>query len=325
MTRLVALVAALLPAAALAHPLAPALLEIAEGDGHAIEVVWKTSRWKPTGVELQPVLPQGCTPVAEPTIEDDATGRTQRWPARCDAALVGSTIAVDGLATTSTNVIVRVRLGDGRVLQGLLDAGTPHFVVPERPSPIAVLRSYAALGVEHILFGFDHLLFVFGLLLLARGWRLLLETVTAFTLGHSVTLALATLGYATLPSGPVELLIALTILYLAVELATDRRESSWARRRPWLMAASFGLLHGLGFAGALREVGLPEGEIPLALLSFNVGIEAGQIAFVAVVVFGYFALRPLIARTPARIAAAPIHLMGTLAAYWCFERAAALW
>lgn len=310
---------------ALAHPLAPALLELTEAGGGRVEVRWKTSLWRPTGSALEPVLPATCTSIDDRVSDDDDTGRTERWALRCTGPLNGATIGVDGLATTSTNAIVRVRLQDGRVLQTVLAGDTSRYVVPERPAAGAVLRSYAGLGIEHILRGFDHLLFVFGLLLLAgSGWRLI-ETVTAFTLGHSVTLALATLGVANLPSGQVELLIAVTILWLAVELAGDPRRRSWARRRPWLMASGFGFLHGLGFAGALHEVGLPEGEIPLALFAFNVGIEAGQLLFVAAVLSLAAALRPLRLRLPAMAMDVPVYAMGTLAAYWCFERAALLW
>jgi hydrogenase/urease accessory protein HupE len=316
---------ALIAGTALAHPLAPALLELTESDGGRVEVRWKTSLWRPTGSALEPVLPASCTGLTDRVGEDDDTGRTERWTLHCTAPLVGATIGVDGLATTSTNAIVRVRLQDGRVLQTVLADDSARYIVPERPAAGEVLRSYAGLGVGHILQGFDHLLFVFGLLLLAGSGRRLIGTVTAFTLGHSVTLALATLGVAALPSGPVELLIAATILWLAVELASDPRRRSWARRRPWLMASGFGLLHGLGFAGALREVGLPEGEIPLALFAFNVGIEAGQLLFVATVLALAAALRPLRLRLPAAATAVPVYVMGTLAAYWCFERAAMLW
>lgn len=321
--RLAAILLALAPASARAHPLAPALLELREVGAGRVDVRWKTSLWKPNGPAIEPILPADCEPASEPTVEDDATGRTERWVLQCAASLVGAEVGVRGL--TATNAIVVVRVADGRVLQTVLDAGNPRFVIPERPAILDVLRDYAELGIEHILFGSDHLLFVFGLILLAGSGRRLVATVTAFTLGHSVTLALATLGYAMLPSGPVELLIALTILWLAVELADDSGPPSWTRRRPWAMAGLFGLLHGLGFAGALREVGLPEGEIPLALLSFNLGIEAGQLVFVAAVLAAALTLRRQLTELSPMDRKIPVYVMGTLAAYWCFERAAALW
>jgi hydrogenase/urease accessory protein HupE len=179
------------------------------------------------------------------------------------------------------------------------------------------------MGIGHLLTGWDHLAFVLGLVLLVGDWRRLLGTVTSFTLGHSLTLSLAALGFVRLPAGPIEAAIALSILILAVELA-HRDRPSLLGRRPWLMAASFGLLHGLGFAGALAQVGLPVREIPLALLSFNVGIELGQIAFILAVLGLSFALSPLLRRLPAWTTAVPTYCIGSLAAFWLFQRLAAL-
>jgi len=186
-----------------------------------------------------------------------------------------------------------------------------------------VLRDYVRLGVHHIATGFDHLLFVFGLVLLANGTRRLLWTVTAFTAGHSVTLSLATLGVVRFPTAPIELAIAATILVLALELAQERSES-WLRRRPWAVAFAFGLLHGFGFAGALAEVGLPQEEIPVALLAFNLGIELGQLAFVACVLALRSLVAPALAGAPAWLRNAPVTVMGALAVYWCLDRGARL-
>jgi len=198
------------------------------------------------------------------------------------------------------------------------------ITVPARPSRLAVLRDYVRLGVEHILTGPDHLLFVFGLLLLVGTPRLLIATATAFTLGHSLTLTAAVLDIVRVPSGPAELMIALTVFVLACELARDAVRPTLMRQFPWAMAGVFGLLHGLGFAGALREVGLPDGDIPLALFSFNVGVEVGQIAFIVVVLALRAGLRRLPARWPRWAEWVPVYGMGTLAAFWCFQRAAAL-
>ena len=182
-----------------------------------------------------------------------------------------------------SGAVVRVVFSDGRVAEGVLAGDPPVFQVPAAPRPWRVLVDYARLGVGHILTGPDHLLFVFGLVLLAGASRRLLTTVTAFTLGHSVTLAAAVLGLVRLPAAPIEVAIAASVFVLAVELARDPGRPSAIRRRPWVMAFVFGLLHGLGFASALTEAGLPAGEIPLALLGFNLGIEVGQIAFVGCV------------------------------------------
>jgi hydrogenase/urease accessory protein HupE len=221
-------------------------------------------------------------------------------------------------------VLLRLVLADGRAIRHVLTAEQPSFVVPAREGALDVLASYGRLGVEHILTGYDHLLFVLGLVLLVGGGRRLLETVTAFTLGHSVTLALAVLGLVRVPQPPIEAGIAFSIYVLAVELAPRRlsRKPTLLARAPWLMAGLFGLLHGLGFAGALAQVGLPQGEIPLALFAFNLGIEAGQLVFVGVVLAVWAALRALPVRWPPSVLYVPAYAMGTLAAFWCLQRLA---
>ncbi|MFN8644922.1 MAG: HupE/UreJ family protein, partial [Candidatus Binatia bacterium] len=201
----------------------------------------------------------------------------------------------------------------------------PLFTVPPRENPWAIAGAYARLGVAHILTGLDHLLFVAGLLLLARTPRRAASTVTAFAVGHSLTLALAVLGLVPLPTAPIELAIALSVFWLAVELARDPRPgSTLARRRPVLLAGLFGLLHGLGFAGALQAVGLPSGDGALALLAFNVGIELGQLAFVAAWFAAAAVARRLAPTVPPWARPLPLYAMGSLAAFWCFERTAAL-
>jgi hydrogenase/urease accessory protein HupE len=322
---LAAAVAAVVPAAALAHRLAPALLELFERGEGRVEIRFKIPVEQPEGSRLEPVLPAGCVAEGAPEATPEGTGVVLHWFARCGAAgLLGSQVSVKGLASSGTNALLRIELEDGRRYRTVLHAGAPSFLVPERESRLDVAHGYARLGVEHILTGFDHLLFVFGLVLLVQGGRALLATVTAFTLGHSVTLSLAALGFVHFPSAWIEVLIAGTILWLAAELALPPDPSRLMRRKPWLMAGAFGLLHGLGFAGALAEVGLPQGEIPLALLAFNVGIEVGQLAFVVLVLAALWLLRrgPL-SHAPGWLARAPVTAMGALAAYWCFERSAA--
>jgi hydrogenase/urease accessory protein HupE len=246
------------------------------------------------------------------------------WEIDCADGLVGQTVHVEGIAASQANVLLRLVLADGRSMRHVLTADQPSFVVPEREGTLNVVVGYGRLGVEHILTGFDHLLFVLGLVLLVKGGRRLLWTVTAFTLGHSVTLALAILGFVRMPQQPIEAGIAFSIYILAVELAPHEvRKPTLTERAPWLMAGFFGLLHGLGFAGALTQVGLPQGEIPLALLSFNVGIEAGQLVFVGVVLGAWAALRALPVRWPRPTAYVPAYAIGTLAAFWFFQRLAA--
>jgi hypothetical protein len=255
----------------------------------------------------------------------EGTGRLTRWSAECgEGGLEGEPVGVGGLEASGAGAVVRVALADGRVAVRLLSARSPFLVVPPRPGPLEVAHDYARLGGEHILRGPDHLLFVFGLVLLARTLRGLLATVTGFTLGHSVTLGAAALGLVALPAAPVEAAIAASVFLLAVELARRPARETAIRRRPWAMAAAFGLLHGLGFAAALREAGLPAGEVPVALLAFNLGIEAGQVVFVLALVVLRAVLGPIVARLPGWARRAPVYAMGSLAAFWWLERTAVL-
>jgi hydrogenase/urease accessory protein HupE len=308
-----------------AHPLAPSLLELRELPSGDVAVLWKTPLLRAVGSDVRPELPARCASRGEPSVERDAASVTLRWTVRCgEAGLVGATVAVRGLERSGTNALVRVALADGRAVSAVLQGGEPGLVVPERQPSLAVISDYLLLGAGHILTGPDHLLFVLGLVLLVTGSRLLLYTVTAFTLGHSVTLSMAALGFVRFPSDWIEVGIAATLVVLAAELAREvAAEPSLLRRRPWLMAFFFGLLHGFGFAGALARVGLPSEEIPLALLSFNLGIELGQILFVGVVLGARSLLGPLLLRGPVWLFRAPAYAIGSLAAYWCLERA--LW
>jgi hydrogenase/urease accessory protein HupE len=313
----------LLSDAAGAHRLAPALLGLEETPAGEVEVVWKLPIRQPVGSDFRPELPAHCVGIGTGEATRDATSVTLRSRVDCgETGLVGARVAVRGLAEGGSNALLRVVLRDGRRMQAVLHAGEPAFVVPERQSAWSVAGDYATLGFEHILSGLDHLAFVLGLVLLVSGRRLLLYTVTAFTLGHSVTLSLATLGFVRFPSALVEIVIAGTILALALELARPPPDPpSWMRRAPWLMAFAFGLLHGLGFAGALAEVGLPEEEIPLALLTFNLGIELGQLVFVAVMLALGWAIRATSLRLPGWALAAPAYALGGLAVFWCLDRA----
>jgi hypothetical protein len=309
---------------AAAHPLAPVLLELEERAGGEVAVAWKRPLRAGDGVQRAPVLPAGCARGASLAPSATDLTVTERWLVDCgEAGLVGRRVGVEGLDATGTDALLRVTLRDGRVLQRVLRPDAASVVVPERTPRSEVARDYAALGFEHILGGADHLLFVFGLLLLVGGGMRLVQTVSAFTVGHSVTLSLAALGFVGFPSRPIEVLIAASVLWLAVDLARSHEAPrSWMRRAPWGMAGAFGLLHGLGFAGALAETGLPEGEIPLALLFFNLGIEAGQLLFVGVLVVAGHALRRIAAPLPAPALRVPVYAMGSLAAFWCLERIA---
>jgi len=311
-----------------AHPLDPALLELRELPDGEVSVLWRVPRSAPASVPLRPLLPAHCALRSEPSPADDVGPHvTYRWRVACgERGLVGQRVGVDGLHERGTEALLRIQLGDGRAIQAVLRAHQSTIDVPARPGRLDVVRDYVRLGLEHILTGLDHLLFVLGLVLLVRGRRRLLWTITAFTAGHSVTLSLAVLGWIRVPPAPVEALIAVTILVVAVELTREPAgREGWMRRAPWLMAFVFGLLHGLGFAGALVQVGLPAGEIPLALLSFNVGIEAGQLLFVAVVIVGRAAVRALPGRwLQAAGARVPAYAIGSLAAFWVIDRVRAI-
>ena len=317
----IAVVVLLAPAIAWAHGLDPASLALRETRAGVFEVQWRASALRLPGTNVQPVLPARCRRIDRGEAVGRPDGVTLRWTVDCGAeSLAGEVIGVDDLGAAKINALLTVERLDGEKLQAVLGPRNPSFTVPAQPSRWDVVRGYVALGVEHILTGPDHLLFVFGLLLLVSASRLLLQTITAFTLGHSLTLSAAALRLANVPSRPVEVLIAVSVLTLAVELARDGDRRTLLRRFPWAMAVAFGLLHGFGFAGALAEAGLPAGDIPLALVSFNAGIEVGQLAFVAAVLAaGALVGRwlPTIATRSTRLA---VYAMGILSAYWCFER-----
>jgi hydrogenase/urease accessory protein HupE len=317
---LAAALALLAPAVGRTHGLDPASLSLHELRPGVFEVRWRASALRLPGANVQPRLPARCHQIGPADAADESDRITLVWTVDCGAAgLAGEAVGVDDLAAAKINALLSIERADGEKIQTVLGPRSPMFTVPARPSRWDVVRSYVRLGVEHILTGPDHLLFVFGLLLLVSASRLLLQTITAFTLGHSLTLSAAALHLASVPSRPVEVLIALSVLTLAVELARGREHPTLLRRFPWAMAVTFGLLHGFGFAGALAEAGLPAGDIPLALVSFNGGIELGQLAFVAAVLaVGAVVVRWL----PARSMSVAVYAMGILSAYWCFERVA---
>jgi hydrogenase/urease accessory protein HupE len=309
-----------------AHPLDPALLEIRESAGATLDVLWRLPLAVTSDVPFEPLLPDGCTPLAAPDISVSGPRATLRWRVRCGTpTLVGQRIGVVGLRERQTDALLRVHLADGRLIQAVLRGDAPVATIPERAGPLDVLRGYLRMGFEHILSGPDHLLFVLGLVLLVHGRRRLLWTITAFTAGHSVTLSLAVLGFVHIPPNPVEALIAFTIFVVAVELTRQAQGArGWMQRFPWAMAFTFGLLHGLGFAGALAAVGLPAGDVPLALFSFNAGIELGQLLFVALILTARVVLRALPISVPKPVEQLPAYAIGSCAMLWLFERVVAI-
>ena len=310
-----------------AHRLQPAYLEINEQTAGTFNILWKRPLVGGRPMNIYPKLPAGCTNLTEPAVQAFASGAVERWMVGCgEKAMTGETIVIDGLPLTQTDTLLRIQLANGSMHTAVLRPGSPSFLVPEKASKSKVAASYLTLGIDHILGGFDHLLFVLGLLLIVRSTRLLIKTITAFTLAHSVTLALAALGFVYVPQAPVEAVIALSILFLATELSKQHRgESGLTTKAPWLVALCFGLLHGFGFAGALTEVGLPQTDIPLALLFFNLGVEAGQLIFVAGVLVLIWIINKMKFRWPVWMEQVPAYAVGSLAAFWFIQRTVSFW
>ncbi|WP_009959237.1 HupE/UreJ family protein [Verrucomicrobium spinosum] len=270
---------------------------------------------------IHPSLPANVEITSFPRFERLQGAEIKRWGIRSDSqGLEGQQITVHGLQATLVDTLVRIQFSDGRVITRLLRPDDPSFVIEKHDTGPAI-QEYFVLGVEHILFGIDHLLFVLALVLIVRGVGLLVKTITAFTIAHSITLALATLGVVHVPSAPVEAVIALSIVFVASEVIQFMRgRQGLTAKAPWIVAFTFGLLHGFGFAGALSEVGLPQSDIPLALLLFNVGVEAGQLAFVAAALAaGALAvrIRPALPRWAPLV---PPYAIGSIAMFWIIQR-----
>ncbi len=318
--------AALICAAAAAHEVRPAYLQIAPAPGGGTagteyKVLWKQPLASNRLLPLTPVFPEHCelAAVAVDTVADDAL--VQRFRLDCAGGLRGGTIVIDGLSRTITDVMLQLTLADGTRLAKLLKPASPAFVVDE--SAAAPVLDYLALGVEHLLFGFDHILFVLSLLFFLTRPAALAKAVTAFTAAHSTTLAFSALEWVRLPQAPVEAAIALSILFLAVE-KLRRTQRSITAEHTWVVAFAFGLLHGFGFAGALADLGLPKDNVLPALLLFNIGVEIGQLALVAVALATIWAVRRTRIEVPRWVVETPLYASGCLAAYWFVSRTAAV-
>jgi hydrogenase/urease accessory protein HupE len=320
---LLALCAATAPA--IAHESRPAYLEIEETAVGQYTLQWRTPVL--AGVRLPVVLqvPEGVNNLREPVIMDLADSRLERrWIEAGPEGITGKRIEFPGLQYTITDAVVRVSLLDGRDWMVIARPGQPWVEIEAAPGSLALAGDFLRQGMYHILSGPDHLLFVLGLLLIVATPWMLVKTVTAFTVAHSITLAAATLGYVNPPGPPIEAAIALSIVFLALEIFRARRgETSFTIRHPWVVAFAFGLLHGFGFASALSHAGLPPGDVPLALLFFNIGVELGQLAFVAVVLLLIRASHAYLKRLPPRARLLPAYVIGTLGAFWLVQRLAA--
>jgi hydrogenase/urease accessory protein HupE len=315
-----------LPTAALAHEARPAYLEVKETAPGRFDVLWRTPVLAGMRLPVALKMPDDVQILHAPTIEELADSLVERrWIDAGPTGLAGRRITFTGLELTITDVLVRIELLDGRAWTTIARPSQPWVELAAAPSAWTVAASYLVEGLRHIVFGVDHLLFVLGLLLIVKNRWMLLKTITAFTVAHSLTLAVATLGYAEAPLLPLNAAIALSILFLGPEIVRSwRGETSFTIEHPWVVAFLFGLIHGFGFASALTSAGLPRAELPLALLSFNVGVEIGQLAFVLLVVLLERSFRQLDIRWPRWAEMLPGYAVGALGAFWSIQRTAVL-
>jgi hydrogenase/urease accessory protein HupE len=326
-----AVMAVLVAHPALSDELRPGYLEMRQTSPVTYNLLFKIpAQGEDLRLAIYIKLPEGTQDTGLPRASFGDGAYVERRTIRRDGGLAGQAVSIEGLSATSTDVLVRIESVEGVIQTERLSPTKTSFVIRAVPGSGEVAATYLRLGVEHILFGFDHLFFVLALVILVRDWRRVAVTVTAFTIAHSITLAAATLGFVNVPGPPVEATIALSIMLVSVEILNARRgKPSLTARLPWLVAFSFGLLHGFGFAGALAEVGLPQHAIPVALLFFNLGVEMGQLVFVAAVLTTLrlfrsalaLCLEPaLIQRTVNRLDVITAYSIGTVAAFWLIER-----
>jgi len=309
--------------AADAHESRPAYLEFQQTGEATFEMLWKVpAKGDNLRLGLYVRLPADCKIISPVRSTFQGTGYIERSTISRAGGLDGAEIYIEGLSTTLTDVLVRIEKLDGSTQVFRATPSAPSFIIAGTPHAFAVVRTYLMLGVEHILGGIDHLLFVLALLLIVeRRWMRLIKTITAFTVAHSITLALATLGFIHVPQAPIEAVIALSIVFVASEiLHTQAGRPGLTARAPWIVAFAFGLLHGFGFAGALSEVGLPQSAIPVALLFFNIGVEVGQLLFVAVAILLITALRRVRIQWPKWVEVIPAYVIGSLAMFWVIQR-----
>jgi hydrogenase/urease accessory protein HupE len=308
-------------AIAFAHEARPGYLELTETGPGTYSFLWKRPSGGEVELQLSPVIPKGCTLVTPDRQQPTLGAVVVRGTLTCPGGLAGKSIMIEGLEGTITDVLVRLHHTDGRLESYLLRPVSPSVTFGGVTTLTNRAISYVQLGIQHILLGADHLLFVLGLLLIVKDRWTLIKTISAFTVAHSFTLAIATLGYASAPLPPLNAAIALSILFLGPEIVrTWRGETSFTIRHPWVVAFAFGLLHGFGFASGLTSMGLPKAEIPLALLLFNVGVELGQLAFVLLILAMERSFRVLQVHWPRFLERLPGYTVGSLGAFWFIQR-----
>ncbi len=314
-----------LPGTAVAHEVRPGYLELREIAAGRFQVLWKKPALANLILKIDPVFPAACSVVGVGSEALRSGAYVARLTLECLDGISGERIEIAGLETTLTDVLVRVYYADGQQETHLIQPNDTSVVIGGPSGAFQRIRAYTQLGIEHIALGVDHLLFVLGLLLIVAGPMMLLKTITSFTLAHSITLGIATLGFARAPELPLNAAIALSILFLGPEIVRVwRAETSFTIRHPWVVAFAFGLLHGFGFASGLAAMGLPQNEIPLALLFFNVGVELGQLAFVVLMLGLARSFRALEIRWPRWVEVVPGYAVGSLGAFWFIDRTAVL-
>jgi hydrogenase/urease accessory protein HupE len=313
------LLAVLVATGAAAHEVRPAYLQIDQTGADRYTVIWRTPLLSGAPLPVVLTLPAEARTLSGPGLQEMPGSTIERRIVEVPGGLAGRRIDFVGLQATITDVLARVTI-DGETITTMIRPSQPWLEVQAAQGPFAVARTYLREGVAHILFGFDHLLFVAALMLIVRDGRVLVKTITAFTVAHSITLGLATFGLVSLPAAPVETMIALSIVLVCAEAVRLRRgETSLATEWPWLVAFAFGLLHGFGFAGALTALGLPKGDIPLALLFFNIGVEVGQLLFIAAILAVTASLNRVFA-LPRQAPAVAAYAIGIVATCWWLDR-----
>jgi hydrogenase/urease accessory protein HupE len=308
-----------------AHEIRPAYLQIKQTSETTYQVLWKIPRKGDMVIRLTPVFPIGFTLKEAELAKVSMDAMVKHYTLTGQEPLAGQSVYIEDLNKTLVDVLVTVEYLNGEKATLMLKPGSPELKLPGATKKWDVIKSYTVLGVEHIWFGIDHLLFVLALIIITVGFKKIVKTITAFTLAHSITLSMAVLGVANLPGPPVEAVIALSIVFLALEIIRKvQGQETLTSQKPWIVAFSFGLLHGFGFAGALADIGLPQTEIPLALAFFNIGVELGQIVFV-LAILGLLRLLSIKKNWPLIWKKVPAYAIGTVAAFWTIERIVGFW
>ncbi len=307
------------------HEVRPAYLQIVQTSENSYEVFWKVPSMGDAVPKIQPVFPPFFTVEILQNPNQIPGSVIYSYTISSEEMLQGNILRIEGLNKTLIDVLVNITYLNGEKVTFMLQPDKDAGVIPGKSTTISVIKTYTKLGIEHILFGIDHLLFVLALIMITMGRWKIIKTITAFTIAHSITLSLAALGYVNFPPAPVEAVIALSIVFLAIEIIKlINGKQTLTSKKPWLVAFTFGLLHGFGFAGAVSNIGLPQQDIPFALAFFNVGVEIGQIAFV-LVVLAIIKLLSFKKDWPVFIKKVPAYAIGSLASFWMIERVLAFW